>query len=318
MAKILVTGGAGFIGSAVSRALLQRGDAVVIVDNFNDYYDPALKEARVQHLLNEFKPEIIRADIADQKTLAQVFKQHRFDRICHLAAQAGVRYSLENPHVYSQTNVVGTLNLLELARNHGNPPFVFASSSSVYGGNVKLPFSEADPVDQPLSLYGATKRSCELMAYTYHHLFNLPCTGLRFFTVYGPWGRPDMAYFSFTRDILAGKTIKLFNRGKMARDFTYIDDIVRGVVAAIDHPFPYELINLGNHRPVPLQDFMQTLESALGVKAKIELAPMHPSDFVQNFADVAKAKRCLGWQPTTLLAEGIEKFVVWYREFYRV
>ncbi len=316
MAKILVTGGAGFIGAHVARTLLARGDEVVVVDNFNNYYDPRLKEARVKHLLGEFSPPVVRADISDHAAMAEVFQQHRFDKICHLAAQAGVRYSMENPYAYAQTNVVGTLNLLELVRQHGNPPFIFASSSSVYGRNEKIPFAEDDPVENPISIYGATKRAGELMAYTYHHLYGVPCTGLRFFTVYGPWGRPDMAYFGFTRDILAGNIIKLYNQGQMARDFTYIDDIVSGVVSALDRPFPYELINLGNSHPVSLTDFVRTLESALGVKAKTELAPMHKSDFVQNYADVGKAKRLLRWEPRTKFTDGIQKFVAWYREFY--
>lgn len=316
--SILVTGGAGFIGANVARALLVRGDRVVIVDNFNTYYDPALKEARIKNLVGEFKPEIVRADITDQAAMKKVFQKHQFDRICHLAAQAGVRYSMENPHAYVQTNVAGTLNLLEMARQHGKPPFIFASSSSVYGRNEKIPFTEDDPVNQPISIYGTTKRAGELVAYTYHHLYGVPCTGLRFFTVYGPWGRPDMAYYSFARDILASKTIQLYNQGKMARDFTYIDDIVAGVVAAIDRPFPFELINLGNHHPIPLREFVGAIESAFGVQAKIELAPMHPSDFVQNYADVSKAKRLLGWQPRTQLLEGINKFAVWYREYHGV
>lgn len=315
---ILVTGGAGFIGAHVARALLTRGDQVVVVDNFNDYYDPKLKEARVKQLLGEFRPTIVRADICDRAAMEAVFQHHRFDKICHLAAQAGVRYSMENPHAYVQTNVVGMLNLLELDRQYGNPPFIFSSSSSVYGRNEKIPFAEDDPVNQPISIYGATKRAGELLAYTYHHLYGVPCTGLRFFTVYGPWGRPDMAYFRFTRDILAGKTIQLFNRGAMARDFTSIDDIVAGVVAAIDRSFPYELINLGNHHPVLLREFVRALESALGVKAKTELAPMHRSDFVQNYADITKAQELLAWQPKTPLAEGITEFVQWYRAYHQL
>ncbi|MDO8559762.1 MAG: GDP-mannose 4,6-dehydratase [bacterium] len=316
--KILLTGGAGFIGSAVGRTLLIRGDQIVIVDNFNNYYDPTLKEARVRHFLSEFKPVIVRADIADRDVMGRIFSEYRFDRVCHLAAQAGVRYSLENPFVYAQSNVVGTLTLLELARLNGNVPFIYASSSSVYGANDKLPFSEDDRVDQPLSLYAATKRSTELLAHAYHSIYGLPSTGLRFFTVYGPWGRPDMAMFIFIQKMLASRPLTLFNHGRMARDFTYIDDIVAGVVAAIDRPFPYEIINLGNNRPVALTDLVAMLEHALGIKAKIELTGMQPGDVRLTFADIAKAQRLLDWQPRTDARDGVLAFVSWYRKFYGV
>lgn len=316
--KILITGGAGFIGSAVAEALLARGDAVVIVDNFNAYYDPALKEARIHHLFAPFDPLIVRADITDQNPLEKLFREQRFDRVCHLAAQAGVRYSLDNPYIYAQSNVVGTLNLLELARAWGNIPFVYASSSSVYGGNTKTPFSEDDRVDQPLSLYAATKRATELLTYCFHHIHGLPSTGLRFFTVYGPWGRPDMAMLIFTKQMLAAEPITLFNHGHMARDFTYIDDIVAGVVAAIDHPFPYEIINLGNNRPVDLMDMVVTLERVLGTKAKIKFAPLQPGDVPTTCADITKAKRLLAWHPKVKLQAGITTLVAWYRKFYDV
>ena len=316
--KILLTGGAGFIGSAVGRALLSRGDEVVVFDNLNDYYDQSLKEGRVKHLLAEFEPTIVHADIADRAAMEKIFRDRRFDAICHLAAQAGVRYSLKNPFVYAQSNVVGTLTLLELARLNGNPPFIYASSSSVYGANDKVPFSEDDRVDQPISLYAATKRATELLAYTYHHLYQLPCTGLRFFTVYGPWGRPDMSYTLFVRDILAGKEISLFNHGEMERDFTFIDDIVSGVLCALDHPFPCEIFNLGNNQPVTLRAYVTAIEKACDQQAKIKLLPLQPGDLPRTHADIAKANRLLGWQPKTELKDGIQKFVVWYREYHKI
>ena len=317
MATILVTGGAGFIGAHVSRALLSRGDRVVVVDNFNPYYDPALKEARVKSLLSEFTPTVVRADLTDRSAMEKIFRDYAINKICHLAAQAGVRYSLENPRLYVESNVLGTLTLLEVSRRHGNPPFIFASSSSVYGENVKVPFSEDDRVEQPVSLYAATKRTVELLALNYHRLHGTACTGLRFFTVYGPWGRPDMAYFSFTQKMLSGATIDLYNRGNMERDFTYIDDIVRGVVAALGRPQGYELINLGNHQPVRLGEFVAMLEAALSVKANTRMLPMQPGDVPKTFADVTKAKRLLGWEPTTKLAAGLQKFVAWYRPYFR-
>ena len=318
MATVLVTGGAGFIGAHVARLLLRRGDRVVVLDNFNDYYDPALKEARVAQLLGEFHPTIVRADLSDAQAVAQLFAEHQFDAVCHLAAQAGVRYSITNPRAYVQSNVVGTLNVLEQVRTHGKPYLVFASSSSVYGDNAKVPFSEDDPVTHPVSLYAATKRATELLAFAYHRLHGLHCTGVRLFTVYGPWGRPDMAYFSFTRALLANEPIQLYNRGQMERDLTYVDDVAAGIVVALDRRLPgCEIINLGNSHPIPLASMVAALEAALNVKARTELAPMQPGDVVRTYADVSKAKRLLGWEPRMAFADGIRQFAAWYRNYYQ-
>lgn len=312
---ILITGGAGFIGFHVSHALLSRGDNVVILDNFNDYYNPALKYTRAKELINSFhqkKLKIYKIDISKIKNLEKVFKKHKFDKICHLAAQAGVRNSLKDPSRYELWNNLGTLNLLELAKKYKIKDFVFASSSSIYGSNKKIPFSEKDTVNTPISFYAATKRSNELYAYVYHHLYKMNCTGLRFFTVYGPWGRPDMALFKFVKNILEDKPIDVYNYGNMKRDFTYVSDIVQGVLAAIDNPFAYEIINLGNNQPVEINKFIGIIEKNLGKKARLNLMPIQPGDVMITYADIKKAKRLLSYQPEISIEEGIKKFVEWY------
>jgi len=314
--RILLTGGAGFIGSAVAKALALRGDTVISVDNFNDYYEVSLKEARAKFFLSHKNIVSKKADIGDLPAMEKVFSENPFDAVCHLAAQAGVRYSLENPFVYEKSNLLGTLNILELMKKHDVKKLVYASSSSVYGGNTKVPFSESDPVDCPISLYAATKKSNELMAYTYHHLFGIHSSGLRFFTVYGPWGRPDMALFKFTKKISNGEAIDVYNNGDMERDFTYIDDIVDGVVRATDRVEGYEIYNLGNNNPIVLHDFIAALESALGVKSEKNIRPMQPGDVKKTYADIAKAKNMLGWQPKTDIVSGISSFVKWYKEYY--
>jgi UDP-glucuronate 4-epimerase len=316
--NILVTGGAGFIGSAVVKKLVERGDEVVCIDNFNNYYNPKLKEDRVSKFLNGLNFKIYRTDIGDFQKLHQIFKQHQFDKICHLAAQAGVRYSLTHPFVYERTNVLGTLNLLELVKEFKIKDFIYASSSSVYGRNSKIPFSETDNVDKPVSLYAATKKATELIAHTYHHLYGINCIGLRFFTVYGPWGRPDMALFKFTKAILENKPIDVYNFGNMERDFTYIDDIVRGTVAALDSGLKCEIFNLGNNQPVKLDYFISVIEKILGKTAKKNLLPMQLGDVKRTYADITKAKEMLGWQPKIGIEEGIERFVKWYKEYYKI
>ncbi|MBU0732194.1 NAD-dependent epimerase [Patescibacteria group bacterium] len=316
--NVLVTGGAGFIGFYISKVLLERGDNVAGLDNFNDYYDPSLKEDRIKLLEKNTNYKIYRTDFSNYDELEEIFKNERIDKICHLGAQAGVRYSLENPHAYEKSNLAGTLNIFEAARHFEVKDVVYASSSSVYGMNKKIPFSETDNVDNPISLYAATKKANELMAYTYHHLYGINMTGLRFFTVYGPMGRPDMAYFSFTKDILSGKTIKVFNNGDLRRDFTYIDDIVAGVIKCIDNPFPYEIINLGNNKPVALLDFIQTIEKELGQEAKKEMLPMQPGDVLETYANIDKAKKLLGYDPKTDIQSGINKFISWYKEYYKI
>ncbi|MFL6624919.1 MAG: NAD-dependent epimerase [Vitreoscilla sp.] len=332
--NILVTGAAGFIGMHVVQRLAARGDRVVGIDNLNAYYDPALKQARLAGLaaLPQFRFE--RLDIADGPALDALFAREKFDRVVHLAAQAGVRYSIENPLAYGESNLAGFLNVLEACRRHPVSHLVYASSSSVYGGNAKMPFSEADSVDHPVSLYAATKKANELMAHTYSHLYGIATTGLRFFTVYGPWGRPDMAYFSFTRDILAGTPIAVFNDGQMMRDFTYIDDIVDGVVAVLDKPAtpdpafdalaphpgrsraPYRVFNIGNQDPVQLGVFVETIEKALGVPAVKQYKPMQPGDVVATYADVSALREWTGVSPRTPLADGIGRFVAWYRAHF--
>lgn len=330
--KVLVTGAAGFIGYHLAQSLLARGDEVTGVDNLNDYYEVALKQARLDRLLAQKGFRFQRLDIADRASMNELFAAGRFEVVANLAAQPGVRYSLVNPQAYVDSNLVGFANVLEGCRNQAVKHLVFASSSSVYGANNRTPFSEHDAVDHPVSLYAATKRANELMAYTYAHLYRLPVTGLRFFTVYGPWGRPDMAYFSFTRRILAGEPIQLFNRGEMTRDFTYVDDIVEGVVrtmgripegggpAAMASPAtgtaPYRLYNIGHSEPVPLSLFIATLESALGRKAIVELLPMQPGDVEATHADTADLERATGFRPSTPITAGIAKFVAWYRGYY--
>jgi UDP-glucuronate 4-epimerase len=330
----LVTGAAGFIGAALCERLLARGDEVVGVDNLNDHYEVSLKEARLARLTGRPGFAFERLDLADREAAARLFRGRRFDVVAHLAAQAGVRYSVERPEAYVDANLVAFANVLEGCGRAGVGHLVFASSSSVYGLNAKLPFAERDNVDHPVSMYAATKKANELMAHAYAHLFGLPCTGLRFFTVYGPWGRPDMSAFLFARAILEGRPIKVFNDGKMQRDFTYIDDVVEGVVRVIDRPppkadpaalatpatspAPWRIYNIGNNRPVELLRYVQVLEVALGRKAQLELAPLQPGDVVATAADIADLERDVGFSPVTPLEEGIRRFVEWYRGYYGV
>ena len=318
---ILLTGAAGFIGFHVAGALLDRGERVLGADNLNDYYDVALKEARLARLAGRPGFSFVRLDVADRDALFRLVDAHPdLDGIVHLAAQAGVRYSLRDPFRYVDANVMGTLVMLEAARRvPALRGMVYASSSSVYGANTKQPSSVDDRADHPVSLYGATKRSCELMAEAYSRLYALPLTGLRYFTVYGPWGRPDMAPSLFTRAIFAGEPIRVFNEGRMARDFTYIDDIVRGTVAALDRPPPpgaHRLYNLGNRSPVRLLDFIAALERIIGRTARKELAPMQPGDVEESWADIASAQRDLGFEPATAIETGLARFVAWYREYH--
>ncbi len=334
--KILLTGAAGFIGSQVARRLLDRGDTVVGVDNLNAYYDPRLKRDRLAPLLGRggfsFEPH----DVADRSAMASLFDRHDFTAVVHLAAQAGVRHSLVDPHAYVDSNVSGFLTVLEGCRHRGVGHLVYASSSSVYGGNTQLPFSERHSVDHPVSLYAATKKSNELMAHAYSHLFAIPTTGLRFFTVYGPWGRPDMALFLFTEAILAGRPITVFNHGQMVRDFTYIDDIADGVVRTLDRPpqpdpgydpgqpdpgrsrAPYRLFNIGNNQPVRLMDFIEAIERSTGITAIKRFEPMQPGDVPATFADVAELADWVDFRPSTPVAEGVARFVAWYRDYFKV
>ncbi|HXV25683.1 MAG TPA: SDR family NAD(P)-dependent oxidoreductase [Alphaproteobacteria bacterium] len=324
---ILVTGAAGFIGFHVARALLEREEEVVGLDDLNDYYDVALKERRRAILEQRPKFTFNKADIADRQAIAALFARHpAIDRIVHLAAQAGVRHSLIDPYSYVHSNLLGQVTMFEAARAAGSiGHFVYASSSSVYGDSTRLPFGLDDPADRPRSLYGATKRSGEMIARSYAAMFALPVTGLRFFTVYGPWGRPDMSAYIFTKDILAGRPITLFNQGEMKRDFTYIDDIVAGVLAALDRPpaadesgAPHRLYNLGNHRSEPLRRFVQLIERACGRKAEIRYAPMQPGDVAETYADIEASQRDLGFEPTTPIDEGIPRFVKWFKEYHGV
>src|SRR5438270_3119909 len=322
MKRVLLTGCAGFIGFHVTQRLLQSGHEVIGIDNLNRFYDEGLKAARLAILQKDPSFKFIHADLADLPAITEIFEKEEFTLLVHLAAQAGVRYSLENPHLYVQSNLAGFVNVIEESRKKKLEHFVFASSSSVYGANKKTPFSEADNVDHPISLYAATKKSNELIAHVYAHLYGIPVTGLRFFTVYGPWGRPDMALFIFTRAILAGEAIRVFNRGEMWRDFTYIDDIVNGVVRALDHipsgAPPHALYNLGNHRSEKLTDFIAVLEQSLGRKAKIRLEPMQPGDVPATYADIESSRRDLGFEPATTIREGIPRFVRWYKKHYGV
>ena len=334
--QILVTGAAGFIGSFVCAALLKKGHNVVGLDNLNDYYDPALKRARLQRLEAKNGFTFLKVDLADRERMEALFRDNNFQRVIHLGAQAGVRYSLEQPHSYAQSNLMGFLNILEGCRTHKIAHLVYASSSSVYGANTAQPYNPHHSTEHPLSLYAATKKSNEMLAHSYAHLYQMPVTGLRFFTVYGPWGRPDMAYYSFTKKILAGETIDVFNNGDHARDFTYIDDIVEGVVRVMDHiatpsqewdplrpdpaisSAPYKLYNIGNSSPVRLMDFIASIEKALGIEAKKNFLPMQPGDVEATSADVQDLFAAVGFQPNTPLDEGMSAFVSWYRDFYNV
>jgi UDP-glucuronate 4-epimerase len=333
--KILVTGAAGFIGFHTSKSLLERGDAVVGLDNLNAYYDPALKMSRLE-ILQAFKNfRFVKLDIADHKEIEPLFRQEKFQRVVHLAAQAGVRYSIENPHVYVDSNLKGFLNVMEGCRHHGVEHLVYASTSSVYGSNTKMPFSVGQNVDHPLTLYAATKKANELMAHSYSSLYQLPTTGLRFFSVYGPWGRPDMALFLFTKNILDGTPIDVFNHGRHKRDFTFIDDIVAGIVAALDHvalpdaswnsdhsnpstsSAPYRVYNIGNEHPVELLRYIEVIEKCLGIKANMNLLPLQPGDVPDSWADVGALVADVGYRPSIPVEVGVRRFVEWYLEYYR-
>ena len=331
---VLVTGAAGFIGSFIAERLLEAGLPVVGLDNLSLYYDVLLKQARLDRLARHPGFEFVRLDLADGRALADLFARHGFAHVVHMAAQAGVRHSIDHPHAYGEANLTGFLNVLEACRHSGVQHLVYASSSSVYGGNTRMPFRVEDSVDHPVSLYAATKKANELMAHSYSHLYGLPATGLRFFTVYGPWGRPDMAYFLFTRAIIEGRPIRVFNRGEMRRDFTYVDDIVEGVLRLIPRPAmpgpkfdraapapgkswaPHRVYNIGNNRSERLMDMIARLEGLLGRKAEIELLDMQPGDVIATWADVTALERDVGFRPATPLAQGLEHFVRWYRAFY--
>lgn len=334
--KVLVTGSAGFIGSALSLRLLERGDTVVGIDNHNDYYDPVLKEARLTRHANHINYTHLRIDLADRQAIQEAFTAHKPECVVNLAAQAGVRYSIENPLTYIDSNIVGFAHILEGCRHNKIKHLVYASSSSVYGANTSMPFSTHDNVDHPLSLYAASKKSNELMAHTYSHLYGLPTTGLRFFTVYGPWGRPDMALFKFTKAILSGEPIQVFNYGKHRRDFTYIDDIVEGVIRVIDKPAqsnvewkgshpdpgsskaPWRVYNIGNNQPVELMDYIHALENSLGIIAIKEMLPLQAGDVVDTYADVNDLVEDFGYSPSTKFTDGIDSFVLWYRQYLKI
>ncbi len=334
--KILLTGAAGFIGMTTTLRLLARGDEVVGLDNLNDYYEVSLKHNRLARLTPHANFRFVQMDVADRDGMERLFAQERFDRVIHLAAQAGVRYSLQNPHAYIDSNIVGFMNVLEGCRHSGVQHLVYASSSSVYGGNTKMPFSEHDSVDHPVSMYAATKKANELMAHTYSHLFGLPTTGLRFFTVYGPWGRPDMALFLFTKAILEGRPIDVFNHGNMQRDFTFVDDIVEGVIRVMDRVAepnpgyvsdtpdpgtsnaPFRVFNIGNHNPVQLLDYIGCIENALGMRAQKNLLPLQDGDVPATYADVDALKDWVGFAPATEIGNGVQRFVAWYRDYYKV
>ncbi|MDY6971279.1 MAG: NAD-dependent epimerase [Thermodesulfobacteriota bacterium] len=315
---IVVTGAAGFIGFHLSKRLLEAGTRVVGVDNLNKYYDVTLKNARLDILKTFQGFTFFKKDIQDLGAIKDIFRQHQVDAICNLAAQAGVRYSLMDPFSYQKSNLEGFLNLLEIAREYGVRNFVYASSSSVYGSNTKVPFSVEDRVDTPISLYAATKRADELIAHAYSHLYQIPCTGLRYFTVYGPWGRPDMALFLFADAILKKKPIDVYNYGRMKRDFTYIDDIVDGTISALKRPVPFDIFNLGNSNSVQLMEFIRILEEELGQTAEKKMMPMQPGDVPETAADIQRSRELLGFSPKTPLHEGIKKFVEWYRDYYRL
>ncbi|MEB4593499.1 NAD-dependent epimerase [Candidatus Thiothrix sp. Deng01] len=337
--RTLITGAAGFIGMHLALKLLERGDEVVGIDNFNDYYDVSLKERRLQRIIDADKQgrfTFIRLDLADRDGMAKLFAAENLDAVVNLAAQAGVRYSIENPLAYVDSNLVGFAHVLEGCRHHGVKHLVYASSSSVYGANESMPFSVHDNVDHPLSLYAASKKANELMAHTYSHLYGLPTTGLRFFTVYGPWGRPDMALFKFTKAMLAGQPIDVFNYGKHRRDFTYVDDIVEGVIRTLDHTAapnpdwngtnpdpgtskaPWRVYNIGNQNPVELMDYIGAIEQELGVKAEMNLLPLQPGDVPDTYADVEALVQDVGYRPATPVGEGVRRFIQWYREYYQV
>lgn len=334
--KVLITGSAGFIGSNLALRLLERGDTVIGIDNHNDYYDPAIKEARLARHANHPNYTHLRIDLADRKAMEDCFATHQPQGVVNLAAQAGVRYSIENPLAYIDSNLVGFGHILEGCRHHGVKHLVYASSSSVYGANTTMPFSVHHNVDHPLSLYAASKKANELMAHTYSHLYSLPTTGLRFFTVYGPWGRPDMALFKFTKAILAGEKIPVFNYGKHRRDFTYIDDIVEGVIRVLDKPAqpnpdwsgaspdpgssaaPWRVYNIGNNSPVELMDYIAALEKALGRKADMEMLPLQPGDVPDTYADVTDLVEQFGYKPATPVEQGVANFVAWYRDYFKV
>ena len=334
MKTIIVTGSAGFIGSSLCMKLLERGESIIGIDNHNDYYDPKIKEARLERLTKYSNYQHYRVDLSDQKNLEDVFKSCKPQKVVNLAAQAGVRYSMENPLAYITSNIVGFANILENCRHHNIEHLVYASTSSVYGSNTKMPFSEHDSANHPLSVYAASKKSNELMAHTYSHLYKLPTTGLRFFTVYGPWGRPDMALFKFTKAILEEKPIDVFNHGKHTRDFTYIDDIVEGIIKTLASPAtsnvdwssdqpdpanskaPWCVYNIGNNKQVKLMDYIEALEKALGKKAKINFLPLQPGDVPDTYANVNNLKEKFNYQPSTLVVDGISNFVKWYKSYY--
>ena len=334
--KILVTGSAGFIGSMLSIRLLERGDEVVGIDNHNDYYDPKIKEARLERLVKYKNYKHYKDDLNDNKKLSEIFKIHKFQKVVNLAAQAGVRYSIENPLAYINSNIVGFAHILENCRNNKIEHLVYASTSSVYGANTKMPFSEHDSVNHPLSVYAASKKSNELMAHTYSYLYQLPTTGLRFFTVYGPWGRPDMALFKFTKAILEEKPIDVFNNGKHTRDFTYIDDIVEGVMKTLDNPAtsnvnwnskqpdpatsraPWRIYNIGNNKPVQLMDYVKALEKTLGKKAKINFLPLQPGDVPDTYANVDNLNKKFNYKPATSVINGVSNFVKWYKDYFQI
>lgn len=316
MNTILVTGSAGFIGFHASLALLKEGMHVIGVDNLNNYYEPSLKTARNKILKKNKNYKFYKINICDYKKIEQIFKKNKINKICHLAAEVGVRSSIDRPIDYVQTNIVGFTNIIDLARKYKIEKFVFASSSSVYGNNKKMPFSEIDNVDQPISIYAATKKSDELIAYAYHYLYKLPCVGLRFFTVYGPWGRPDMALFKFTKLILQNKPIPIYNRGNHQRDFTYIDDIIAGIQNALDRKIDFKIINLGNNTKIKLAVFIKKIEAAIGKKAKIKYLSKQKGDVFKTRADISRARNMLNYKPKVGLEEGLQKFIKWYRQFY--
>ncbi|MAJ23540.1 MAG: capsular biosynthesis protein CpsI [Candidatus Pelagibacter sp.] len=334
--KIIVTGSAGFIGFSLCTKLIERGDEIIGIDNHNDYYDPKIKDARIEILSRKSNYQHYKVDLSDRNTLDKVFEDHKPQRVVNLAAQAGVRYSMENPLAYIDSNIVGFAHILENCRNYRVKHLVYASTSSVYGANTKMPFSEHDSANHPLSVYAASKKSNELMAHSYSYLYQLPTTGLRFFTVYGPWGRPDMALFKFTKAILEDKTIEVFNHGKHTRDFTYIDDIVEGIIKSLDNPasinsnwnsnqpdpatskVPWCIYNIGNNKPVQLMDYIDALEKALGKKAKINFLPLQPGDVPDTYANIDNLKEKYNYQPSTSVIDGVSHFVDWYKDYYKI